>query len=687
MGLAMSLLAALVFAVAPAGAKTLAIKLPFSLGPIGRPNAISIDQATGDVYVTDHTTQTVKIFGAEGSGPSAGVPTEASGAETPSGSFNFIEISKPAGVAANGAGVLYVADIGHQAVDKFKLEGGAYRYVCQFTGFGNAGNGCLPNLLTHETNPTKPFTGPGGIAIDGAGNVYVSDISGALYELNAAGEDVRQAAIPSGEPSGVAVDSHGVVYVQDYQGPVYKLTPDIAGDFEVTPFDGEESYAVAVNPANNHVYVDHHEYVLERERPEGPAAGEVIGELRPGGRFASEGIAVNVASGDVYVGNVRTRSIEAFKFVKVPDVRLGGEATEITATEATLHGEIDPEETSEASYYYEYAPALAFSSSTPSSNASTSPEGVLSVNEFIPAPARLTGLQPATRYSYRLVGTNSSGLLERSTEIGSFTTLTAPPEISGVEAIDVTGDSVVFNVSINPQNTPTSFRIEYGPTETYGQSTPSIPIAAAATPIEAEQATAGLTPASTYHFRVVARNAVGEEAIGADHTFTTLRVPTPPETAPVISTGPANAITPNSAVLTGIVFPENTRTMYLFELGTSTAYGTQILGGEAGREGGLVPVSVTAGGLEPGTVYHYRLLAVNAAGTSVGPDRTFTTTTFPQQIFQPPTPGLVPIPVFPPVKNPTFKPPKKHHKHPRKKPKPKPKRAHGGRTARRHHGR
>ena len=119
--------------------------------------------------------------------------------------------------------------------------------------------------------------------------------------------------------------------------------------------------------------------------------------------------------------------------------------------------------------------------------------------------------------------------------------------------------------------------------------------------------------------------------------------------------------------------------MFLFRTGISTAYGTQIFGGEAGREGGLAPVSVAAGNLQPGTVYHYRLVAVSAAGTSIGPDRTFATTTFPQQISRPPTLGLVPIPVFPPVKNPKYHAPRKHHKHPHKK--ARRRRARGRRTA------
>src|SRR4029077_8943489 len=111
---------------------------------------------------------------------------------------------------------------------------------------------------------------------------------------------------------------------------------------------------------------------------------------------------------------------------------------------------------------------------------------------------------------------------------------------------------------------------------------PNVGIGTGLTPIAVEQAlpVGTLQPATTYHFALIATNAV-ETVVGADRPSTTLPAPAPPESAPVISTGPAIAIGPNSAVLTGTVFPENTQTMYFFELGTSTAYGTQIFGGEA----------------------------------------------------------------------------------------------------------
>ncbi len=664
-------LSLMALAVAPAGAKLVATKLPFALGPIGRPNTVAVDQATGDVYVADHATDTVKVLGAEGGAPTAGVPTEVTGGETPSEAFNFLGSAEPVGVAVAESGDLYVADVGHKVVDKFKLEGGVYKYVCQFTGFGNTGDGCLPNLTMQETAPTKPFTGPGGIAIDSHGNVYVSDFSGAVYEFNSAGEDVRQAAIPSGEPSGVAVDANGVVYVQDYQGTVYKLTLNVANEFEVSPFDPEPSRAVAVDPTTNDVYVDYGNMVVIREPPEGIAPGALIAELNPGA-LTSEGVAVNGTTHNLYVSNSSTESIEVFKFTEVPDVKLDGEATEVTPTSATVHGEINPDETSEASYYVEYGTGGTLTSAT-------SPTSAGGGNAFVPATAELSGLLPNTTYRYRLVGTNNSGLANPSEE-GTFTTAKARPEVSGVEAADVTTNSAIFLGDVNPQSDATSYRFEYGETTSYDERLPEVAIALSAMPIAVEQASlTNLKPNTTYHYRLVAINSAGE-APSLDHTFKTPADGILPETPPVVSTEGADSIAPNNATLTATVYPEGAPTTYLFEFGSTTAYGTVLFGGEAGREGGPVAVSQAVGSLQPGVTYHYRVLAFNAAGITAGFDRSFTTPNPPSGILQPATPSLLALPVFPAVKvslPKTPKPKKKHHKAKKKKPKARKARAHG----------
>ena len=67
--------------------------------------------------------------------------------------------------------------------------------------------------------------------------------------------------------------------------------------------------------------------------------------------------------------------------------------------------------------------------------------------------------------------------------------------------------------------------------------------------------------------------------------------------------------------------------MYRFEYGISTAYGSRVPGSDApvGSDSADHPVSQAISGLLPSTTYHYRLVAINATGTSYGVDRTFTT--------------------------------------------------------------
>ena len=207
-------------------------------------------------------------------------------------------------------------------------------------------------------------------------------------------------------------------------------------------------------------------------------------------------------------------------------------------------------------------------------------------------------------------------------------------------------------------------------------------IGGGASPIAVEQAILPpeLKPNTTYHFALTATNVSGT-VTGADQTFTTASAGMLPESPPVVSTGPAESITPSSAILTGTVYPENTPTTYLFEAGTSSSYGTVLYGGEAGRERGAVPVTEVLEDLQPGVTFHYRVVAFNAAGTTVGPDRVFLTPNSPSGIVQPMTPQLLAIPVFPAVKVPLpkpSKPSKKVKKHGKKK--AKSHRAHGGRA-------
>jgi hypothetical protein len=84
-----------------------------------------------------------------------------------------------------------------------------------------------------------------------------------------------------------------------------------------------------------------------------------------------------------------------------------------------------------------------------------------------------------------------------------------------------------------------------------------------------------------------------------------------------------------SATVSGTVNPVGQATTYHFEYGTSANYGSQAPASpdpSAGQGTTGQTVSTPLIGLSPSTVYHYRIEATNASGTSYGADQTFTTT-------------------------------------------------------------
>ena len=92
---------------------------------------------------------------------------------------------------------------------------------------------------------------------------------------------------------------------------------------------------------------------------------------------------------------------------------------------------------------------------------------------------------------------------------------------------------------------------------------------------------------------------------------------------PTAYTGEATQLTTSSAVLKGAVYPGGQQTSYYFQYGTSTAYGAQTP--VATLDAGTQSINVVAplSDLEAGATYHCRLVAVNAGGTALGQDRTF----------------------------------------------------------------
>ena len=131
---------------------------------------------------------------------------------------------------------------------------------------------------------------------------------------------------------------------------------------------------------------------------------------------------------------------------------------------------------------------------------------------------------------------------------------------------------------------------------------------------------AGLSPSTTYYYRVRAYDGNGTSGNSNVVSVTTLS----PTGRPAVMTNPATLIMSNSAKLNGAVDPHGLSTTIYFQYGRSIGYGNrtpnQIKTGNNYQN-----VSANISGLTAHTTYHFRVVGTNIAGTRYGGDRTFTT--------------------------------------------------------------
>jgi hypothetical protein len=103
---------------------------------------------------------------------------------------------------------------------------------------------------------------------------------------------------------------------------------------------------------------------------------------------------------------------------------------------------------------------------------------------------------------------------------------------------------------------------------------------------------------------------------------------------PKANTGAAREVSYASATLAGSVNPNGSDTSYYFQYGPTKAYGAQTPIADAGGGTGAVSVRTAVSALQPLTIYHYRLVAVNASGPAIGTDQTLKTTAVPLMLAQ-----------------------------------------------------
>jgi DNA-binding beta-propeller fold protein YncE len=221
--------------------------LPQSIGGINEeaivPGNILAADGAGNVYIADPGNNAVQKWLA---GTSNVTNLVTSG------------LNYPIGVAVDGTGNVYIADASDNAIKKW-----------------TASSSNLTTLVSLGSNNY-----PLGVAVDAAGNVYIADaLTNMLMEWTAANSNLTTlVSLGAHYPQGVAVDGSGNIYLADsYNGEVLKWT---AANSNVTTLaSGFSTGGVAVDGAGN-VYVT---YPITSELPnafldpagksEGPGAG------------------------------------------------------------------------------------------------------------------------------------------------------------------------------------------------------------------------------------------------------------------------------------------------------------------------------------------------------------------------------------------------------------------------------
>jgi hypothetical protein len=196
---------------------------------------------------------------------------------------------------------------------------------------------------------------------------------------------------------------------------------------------------------------------------------------------------------------------------------------------------------------------------------------------------------------------------------------TVDPIIPG----DVGTTSATVSGVVDPRGLQTNWHFEYRradiadwtalPDADAGSGTTGVPTGDVTLP--------DLRAFSDYEVRLVATNSDGTSSSDVVD-FKTRGV------APTVTTDAATQVDSDSAWLQATINPHGQRATYHFDFGTDDSYGSRApAAAERNAGDGYAAVSRSLGltHLSPQVTYHYRVVATNASGTEVGPDRTFTT--------------------------------------------------------------
>jgi DNA-binding beta-propeller fold protein YncE len=378
-------------------------------------------------------------------------------------------------------GDLLVADAGNLRVSRFTSIGA---FVGSFTGAGSEAG---------------VFTSLWDIAVDATGSSYVV-ANGTLDPAQQSVSGARVERFTQNGVAGGALDAPGTLE----RARSVAVDPD-SGDVLVVTGGSFLDGPATLNQFHNGKVIFSVQYSSTLLLTAGLAAN---------GGSPERAYSLTIPGFDIFQGPYGFSSVQVFEPKFVPEPSLDLPST-VTIEGAHLSGTINVGGEAEVHYHFEYFDGAAWISTADKAIEGT-PAG------SVPVGADITGLLPSGEYQVRLVA--SSKFEEATSQVLAFTTTPVLPEVVTGAAADRTATGATLLGSVNPNGAQTTYRFEYGPTTTYGSRIPvgnEAVSGRARAPLSVSQSVSGLEAGTTYHYRLVGKNAAGTE-LGEDKTLKTL---------------------------------------------------------------------------------------------------------------------------------------------------------------------
>src|SRR5680860_78087 len=510
-------------------------------GTLSFPSGIAVNQATGHLYVLnggmvrveefDATGHFVRAFGqdvVEGGSTgfeicNAGVDTcQAGTSDSSAGALAAIYPGGYLAVApatAPNAGNLIVADPGNQRVNEYTSAGAFVRsFGFDVTASPETTTGFETCDAADSETCQAGSPGPGvGQFESGALTRVAVDSTGAIYTVETSTNLRVQKFTPAGAALTPSVFAAGILSGTS----AFEETQDNPTDIAIGASD--HVFVVKVFPAGSGTPAA---TVQERRVLELDSSGVLLDtHLVNAGINSVKGLAANPNNGRLYLTSFDyTTSFELRNRVYILADAVAPSAstdpvTGVDASTATLHGKANPGGVM-GEYHFEYVDDAQFQIDGFASAERSPTEDAGNANSATTVSRAVADLAPSTLYHVRLVVEQTFGDVSATSGETTFTTTTAPPTVAPFGVADATRTAATLFTRVTANGEPTTYFFQWGPTAAYGNTTATQSAGSGLHSVLVSTQISGLSPSSTYHFRVVATNGSGTVQ-GPDQTFVT----------------------------------------------------------------------------------------------------------------------------------------------------------------------